>query len=104
MPSRYAAQEIEAARTGHLKVDDVRAHFIRLEASVYVNAWWRGVALDRLIDERHAQVVNAAITVLTKGGWNVAPEVSFSEHGERGSIDVFAGRDDLHAVFRGGEE
>src|SRR5690242_6512644 len=101
MPSRYVAQEIEAARLGHLKVDDVRAHFRQLEASVYLNAWWGGAALDRLIDARHAQVVDTAVSVLKKSGWTVAPETSFSEHGERGSIDVFACREDMHAVFVG---
>lgn len=95
------AQEIEGARLGQLKVDDVRAHFAQLEAAIYLNAWWNGAALDRLIDARHARVVNSTVKVLTKHGWLTTPELSFSEGGERGSIDVFAGHVHHRAVFVG---
>jgi hypothetical protein len=51
---------------------------------------WNGEALDRLLDESHAALVETVVRWLTSLGWEVATEVSFSIRGERGSIDVFA--------------
>ena len=52
--------------------------------------------LDRLLDERHAQLVEGASAVLLSNGWQVRPEVSFALFGERGSIDILA----WHATAR----
>lgn len=51
---------------------------------------WRGEAMDRLIDERHAAIVADLVALYRDSRWEVAVEVTFSEYGERGSIDVFA--------------
>ena len=51
---------------------------------------WRGGALDRLLDEGHADVVGSVMTLLRRRGWTVFSEVTFSQWGERGSIDVLA--------------
>ena len=51
---------------------------------------WNGEALDRLLDESHAALVETVVLWLTSLGWEVATEVSFSIRGERGSIDVLA--------------
>src|SRR6187455_1140751 len=51
---------------------------------------WRGGSLDRLLDEAHADIVGAVVTLLRGRGWTVLSEVTFSEWGERGSIDVLA--------------
>ena len=43
---------------------------------------WRGGALDRLMDERHATLVGAAATTLRDAGWEVAIEITYSDdHG-----------------------
>jgi len=55
-----------------------------------VRVYWQGEALDRLRDERHAAIVERVLRLLTAEGWIARTEVSFSEYGERGSIDVFA--------------
>ena len=99
--SRYVTQEIEAGRTGQLRVDLVRSHFSGLGAKAQFNIWWNGAALDRLIDENHAGVVEGTAGILPRYGFAVRTEFSFSDYGERGSIDVFAGRDDVRAVFVG---
>lgn len=52
---------------------------------------WRGGEVDRLLDAAHAQVVEAVGRSLRRWRWTVLPEVSFSEYGERGSIDLLAG-------------
>jgi hypothetical protein len=41
------------------------------------------------------------VPVLAADGWRILTEFTFAEFGERGSIDVFAGRDDERAVFVG---
>jgi hypothetical protein len=60
--------------------------------------WWNGAAADRLLDERHAHLVERVVAVLTAHGWEVDVELSFSEYGERGSIDVFGSRRDRSAI------
>lgn len=49
-----------------------------------------GENLDRLLDADHASLVEFVSALLRRHGWEVAPEVTFSVYGERGSIDVLA--------------
>ena len=51
---------------------------------------WRGGAVDRLLDERHAALSGVVSDRLATHGWNIHPEVSYAEYAERGSIDVLA--------------
>jgi hypothetical protein len=99
--SRAIAQDIEAGRIGSLRVDQLRAHFASLGAAVRLTAWWEGAALDRLLDQEHAAVVEALAHELQRRHFRVMTEFSFSEFGERGSIDVFGGLDLRRAVFVG---
>lgn len=82
---------IEAGKAGTVRLDRIRRSFDALGATVRVSAWWQGAAADRLLDERHAALVERAVRPLLASGWTVHPEVSFSEFGERGSIDILAG-------------
>jgi transcriptional regulator with XRE-family HTH domain len=51
----------------------------------------RGADLDRLLNQKHAALAEAVIALLRRiGGWVVRPEVSFSEWGERGIVDLLA--------------
>lgn len=59
-----------------------------LDAELDVVIRWRGGALDRLLDERHAALCSAVVTRLHELGWEAHVEVSYSVYGERGSIDV----------------
>ena len=61
-----------------------------LDASLSLDVRWRAGALDRLLDEAHATVVGLVIEMLSTHGWAVQVEVSYSEYGERGSVDVLA--------------
>src|SRR6185437_9134248 len=56
---------------------------------------WRGGLLDRVLDERHASLVERVVALLVALGWRAEPEVSYAEFGETGSIDVLAVREDL---------
>ncbi len=51
---------------------------------------WNGEGLDRLLDQAHAELVEALVERLHSNGWEVEVEVSFAFGGERGSIDVLA--------------
>jgi hypothetical protein len=73
-----------------MKVGDIERSFAALGADLRLSAWWRGAAIDRLLDESHALLVGAVVERLKRLGWLVEVEVSFSDYGDRGSIDVLA--------------
>lgn len=96
--SREFTLQLEAGQISALRVGDLRAHFARLGATIRISAWWNGASLDRLLDERHAGVIEAAIGELRRYDWRRETEVTFSEWGERGSIDVFGAHDASRSV------
>lgn len=59
-----------------------------LGAAVSIELRWRGGALDRLLDERHALLCGRLAKRLTALGWELQLEVSFAHFGERGAIDL----------------
>ena len=87
---RWKVVRLEAGDVDDLLVGELDRCFAALGASLRIAANWRGAALDRLLDERHAQLVGAIVKTLTALRWLVQVEVSFSDYGDRGSIDVFA--------------
>lgn len=66
-----------------------------LDAEVDVVVRWRGGAIDRLLDERHAAPCAAVARRLAGGGMEVGVEVSYSVYGERGAIDVLGWQSDV---------
>lgn len=86
-------QEISLLERGHLEgvqLRTIRAAFRGVEAQAEVDIRWRGGAIDRLLDERHAALVSAISQLLSNAGWEIAPEVTYNVFGERGSIDLIA--------------
>jgi hypothetical protein len=79
-----------------LKVGEIERCFAALGADLRLLALWRGAAVDRLLDEGHALLVGAVVALLKRFGWHVEVEVSFSDYGDRGSIDVLG----WHPAFR----
>jgi hypothetical protein len=98
---RAVAQDVEAGRIGQLRVDQLRKHFSGLGATVRLTAWWEGAALDRLLDAEHAGVVEIVARELDRYLFRTLTEVSFSEYGERGSIDVLGAKEIARVVFVG---
>lgn len=88
--------QIERGHVARIRFELVRDVFRALDASFGGVVGWRGGDLDRLLDERHARTVEAVAAILVGSGWEALPEASFSEWGERGSIDLLAG----HAASR----
>jgi hypothetical protein len=76
----------------------IRAIFAALEARVQLAPRWKGAELERLLDEDHARVVAEVARRLESIGWTVELEVTYSEFGERGSIDVLGLRPAERAV------
>jgi transcriptional regulator with XRE-family HTH domain len=62
---------------------------------------WRGGELDRLLDVRHAAVVERVVGILRASGWEVEIERSFNHFGERGAIDVLAWQPAARALLVG---
>lgn len=81
---------VEAGQVGSIPLDRTRRIFEAAGGRAHLNVWWHGAAADRILDERHAALVERALAVFQRRGWVTAPEVSFSEFGERGSIDVLS--------------
>jgi hypothetical protein len=67
-----------------------------LDGEIAVTIRWRGGDLDRLLDEGHAALGGRIATWLSRFGWEVRPEVTYSIWGERGAIDLLA----FHAPTR----
>lgn len=89
---------IESGRAGSVALDRLRRVFAAAGGRARLNTWWNGAAAERLMDERHAALVERALSVLTQRGWLAAVEVTFSEFGERGSIDILGGHPQTHAL------
>ena len=67
-----------------------------LGARLSVRVYWHGEELDRLLDAAHAGIVDQVVAILVANGWEVIPEATFNNFGERGSIDILA----WHPVHR----
>jgi transcriptional regulator with XRE-family HTH domain len=91
-------RRIEAGGIGTVRVDRVRRLFAVPGGRARVSVWWNGAAADRILDARHAAIVERVVRVLRLRGWDVRVEVTFADFGERGSIDVFAAHAPRQAV------
>lgn len=89
---------VEGGRAGTVTLDRTRRMFEAVGARARLAAWWNGAAADRILDARHAGYVERAVQAYRRREWDPAVEVSFAEFGERGSIDILAGRLAFHAV------
>ena len=91
-------KSIEAGNAGVVALDRIRRVLEAEGGKGRLTPWWNGAAADRLLDERHAALVERCVAVFRTRGWQVAVEVSFSQYGERGSIDILAAHEWARAV------
>jgi hypothetical protein len=90
---------IEAGRAGRVRLERIRAVFDQLGGRARLTAWYNGASADRLLDERHARILERALPVVERRRFAVASEVTFSDYGERGSLDLLALHSDTaHAL------
>jgi transcriptional regulator with XRE-family HTH domain len=60
---------------------------------------WRSPEIDRLRDRLHASMVEQVGVTLKAAGWDLVPEYSFNQYGERGSTDILAWRSASKALL-----
>ena len=70
-----------------------------LGARASVSLYWQGEGIDRLLDAAHAGLVNQVVSMLVATGWQIIPEATFNNYGERGSIDVLAWHPEHRALL-----
>ena len=81
---------VEAGLAGGLALDRIRRIIDAAGGRARLGTWLNGAAADRILDERHAAVVERALALFVRRGWATRVEVSFSDYGDRGSIDLLA--------------
>lgn len=84
--------KLEIGRPGDVVFERIRRLFAELGARARISVWWHGAAADRLLDEKHAYIGECASQVMARNGWETPSEFTYSEFGERGSIDIFGHR------------
>jgi hypothetical protein len=87
--SRTTVSRVERAAFGQVPMDATRAVAAALQIRVELVARARAMDLDRVVNGRHS-AMSEYVTGWVSGipGWVLRPEVSFSEYGERGVIDL----------------
>ena len=88
--SRTLIARVERGRADTVTLRHLERIAAKLDSRLDVRLLWRGEALDRLLDARHAALVEATVRILHALAWLTGVEVSFNVRGERGSIDVLA--------------
>lgn len=96
--SQSLISDIECGKAAGVTLETLRTVFVAVSATVDVDVRWRGSALDRLLDERHAGLVEPSVDRLVRSRWATQVEVSYSIYGERGSIDILGGNVERLAV------
>ena len=82
--------DLEAGRLGPHRVDALRSVVAALGGFVRIDVRAPGGDVSRLLDADHAALQEHWSARLSRDGWVVATEVTFSHYGERGSIDILA--------------
>jgi transcriptional regulator with XRE-family HTH domain len=96
--SQSMVSAIESGAIARIRHDDLRRVFEAVNAGFEGAVIWRGAALDRLLDQRHADLAAAGVRWLERYGWSPHVEISYSVYGERGSIDILGVRPVERAV------
>ena len=86
--SRSAVGRIERGQADRVALHTLQRVAAELGGRVDVRLLWHGEGLDRLLDGRHAALVDRTLELLASEAWTAAAEVSFNLRGERGSIDI----------------
>lgn len=95
--SRSTVSRIERGHLGRLPLDAVRAVCAALDIRVQLQARARAIDLDRVVNARHSGLADhVASWIGSLPGWIVRAEVSYSEYGERGVVDLLC----WHAASR----
>jgi transcriptional regulator with XRE-family HTH domain len=86
--SRAVVWRVEREHADRVAGHTLERVAVVLGARVDLPLLWQGEGLDRLLDARHAGLVERVVALLNARGWAAITEASFNIRGERGSIDV----------------
>lgn len=75
-----------------VSMDRLRQHAAAFELRVEFSVSGRSAEVPRLRDDEHAAIASGVAGVFAADGWQVQPEASYNEWGERGRIDLLAHR------------
>jgi transcriptional regulator with XRE-family HTH domain len=87
---RSVVSDLELGRASAMTLTTIRRVLAPFGASVELSVRGLGAETDRLLDEHHAALVGSVSSWLAGLGWETRLEVTYSEYGDRGSIDVLA--------------
>jgi hypothetical protein len=79
-----------------MTIGNLRAVSRAMQMPSIVGLGWRSPEVERLRDSGHAALVEDVARALIGFGWQMEPEYTFSEYGERGAVDELA----WHPVYR----
>jgi transcriptional regulator with XRE-family HTH domain len=88
--SRRVVIDLERGASTEVTVAEIDAVCRVLGGNAEIVVRWHGTDFERVVNGGHAALHESVSKLLTQLGWEVAPEVSFSEFGERGVIDILA--------------
>lgn len=94
---QQSVSQLERGRVDSLRL--IRKVAEALEVRVSLAPERRAGDFDRLVDSRHAALVEVAIATLRRAGWEVTAEFTFNHYGDRGSVDVLGWRADHRALL-----
>jgi transcriptional regulator with XRE-family HTH domain len=95
--SQQTVSDLERGRFDSLRV--IRKIAGILEIRVPLAPEWRGGDVDRLLDRRHAALVEAATAALQSAGWETTAEFTFNRYGDRGAVDILGWQSARRAVL-----
>jgi transcriptional regulator with XRE-family HTH domain len=81
---------VELGRIGRMQISTLRTVLAPFGLSYESYVRGLGADEDRVLDEHHATLMGISASWLATCSWEVRPEVSYSEFGERGSVDLLA--------------
>jgi transcriptional regulator with XRE-family HTH domain len=87
---RAVIASVERGDLARVRVGQLQAIAVALQADLDIVLRWNGTELDRLLNAGHSAMHELVVGTLTAAGWEVVPERSFSIWGERGVIDIVA--------------
>jgi transcriptional regulator with XRE-family HTH domain len=88
--SRPIVSRLERGLCDGLTLRSIRAVSLAVGMPPLAILGWRGPEVERLLDAGHAVLVEMMIERLSADRWSALAEYSFSEYGERGSVDILA--------------
>jgi len=97
--SQTVVSTVENGDLERVSLRSIRTVAAALGISLPFAPRWRGSDLAKLLDEKHAAIVDDVVRRIAALGWVVQPEHTFNVRGERGSIDVLAWQPACRAVL-----